>query len=140
MDTGTILTLTFFSVVIIGVFAGIAASGKLQAAKIAYQDSLRALKSDPTNPDLRQKTLELGRAYSQLTRRGKRVALFDEMALANDLNAAAGGSTLIAPSRNANPTAAPELDRLRKLDQLKEGGLVSEEEYVAKRQKIIDDL
>ncbi|HVR10847.1 MAG TPA: SHOCT domain-containing protein [Thermoanaerobaculia bacterium] len=96
--------------------------------------------SDHGNPDLRQKTLELGRAYSQLTRKGKGVALFDEVALANDLNAAAGGSTVIASSRNANPAAATELDRLRKLDQLKQGGLLSEQEYAAKRQKIIDDL
>ncbi len=124
MDSSTILILTFILVVVIAIFAGVAAGDKLRAARTAYQNSLLALKGDPTNPDLRQQTLHLGRAYSQLTRNNKRVALFDEMALANDINAAAGGSTALV-SPKATTATTPAIDRLQELTRLKERGASS---------------
>jgi hypothetical protein len=137
MDTSTIIGLTVFVLVVIGLVGGIAAGEKMRAAKTAYQNSLQALKGDPTNADLRQTTLELGRSYSQLTRKNNRVALFDEMALANDINAAAGSSTVTTSSR---PTPVPAMDRLQELARLKESGLISEAEYAAKRGAILGDL
>jgi hypothetical protein len=61
---------------------------KLNNAKKSCIDSLKDLKKDPANSDLRQKTLALGRAYSNLARDSKGQTIFDEVALLNDLNAA----------------------------------------------------
>jgi hypothetical protein len=65
-------------------------------AKAAYQASLQALTTDPANRELAQRTLELGRAYSRITRRSRSVTIFDELALLNDINAASGGRMAIA--------------------------------------------
>ena len=70
---------------------------ELREAKASYQASLAKLKSNPTNPDLKQRT-QLGRIYSNLTRRKRGVTIFDEVALMNDINAACAGATLIAAS------------------------------------------
>src|SRR4051812_19834649 len=93
MDTFWVIII---GVVAIGVLVGLGKNQKAEEAKKAYQGSLADLKSDPTNAGLRQATLALGRKYSNLTRNGKGVALFDEVALMNDLNAAAGGTIAIA--------------------------------------------
>ena len=53
----------------------------LHNAKAAYDDSLLLLKKNPTNADLKQKALALGRAYSNLTRNHEGVTVFDEVAL-----------------------------------------------------------
>jgi hypothetical protein len=109
-------------------------------AKAAYQASLQALTNDPANPELPQRTLELGRAYSRITRRS--VAIFDELALLNDINAASGGRMAIAPSRDSYPStgALTMADRLAQLAHVKERGLISDAEYLAKRQKVLDEL
>jgi hypothetical protein len=70
-------------------------------AQAAYQASLQALTNDPTNPELPQRTLELGRAYSRITRRSRSVTIFDELALLNDINAAFGGRMAIAPTKDS---------------------------------------
>ncbi len=53
-------------VVVILIVALVASSNKkqreLDAARAAYQASLSALKSNPTNADLRERTLRVGRA------------------------------------------------------------------------------
>ena len=67
----------------------------LNKAWTDYQDSLRYLKAHPTDPEVRQGTLEYGRRYSNLTRNKKGVTIFDEVALMNDINAACGGVTAI---------------------------------------------
>src|SRR5713101_238931 len=75
----------------------------LDKAKHDYQDSLSKLKAVPANADLRQKTLHLGRIYSNLTRKKKGVTLFDEVALMNDINAACAGAAM-ASVLNRSPT------------------------------------
>ena len=62
-------------------------------ARKAYQASLTLLKTDPRNADLRQQTLALGRAYSNLMRDKKGRTVFDEVALMNDINAACSGAS-----------------------------------------------
>jgi Short C-terminal domain len=136
----------FWTVMIVGLVIGLAvkasqgdARGK---AKDVYQTSLQELTNNPTNPELRQRTLELGRAYSRLTRNSRGVTIFDEVALSNDINAAAGGTMAIAPPRESRPSiAAPTMeDRLAQLARLKDQGLISEAEYTAKRQKVLDEV
>lgn len=111
-------------------------------AKAAYQASLQALTNDPANPELPQRALELGRAYSRITRRSRSVTIFDELALLNDINAAFGGRMAIAPAKDSYPSTGTLTleDRLAQLAGVKERGLISDAEYLAKRQKVLDEL
>lgn len=135
-------------VVVIGLFAALGKSQKSEEARKAYQASLAELKSDPTNAELRQTTLELGRKYSNLTRNGKGVALFDEVALMNDLNAAAGGTMAIAslsvPTVSRAAVAVPGEGsveaRLEQLSRLKDKGLIDDAEYRERRTHILEEL
>lgn len=113
------------------------AARALQQAHAAYQDSLKALKASPGNPDLRQRALTLGRAYANLTRDKKGVTVYDEMAVMNDLSAATAGAAATA----APPAAAASVeDRLKALDGLRTKGIINEQEFMARRQKILDEL
>ena len=114
----------------------------LENAKVAYQTSLAQLKRNPTSADLRQRTLELGRIYSNLTRDKKGVTIFDEIALMNDINAACAGATSVSsPPRTvaAQPRQTIE-ERLARLSELKAKGLIDDAEYDARRQKILDEV
>jgi hypothetical protein len=112
---------------------------ELAQAKAAYQNSLARLKSKPTSADLRQRTLELGRAYSNLTRNKKGVTVFDEVALMNDINAACAGAA-VSPQTNKIAAKPSIEDRLAKLSELKSKGLIDEQEYNSRRQKILDEV
>ena len=61
---------------------------ELKVARTAYESSLELLRENPTDPELRSKTLELGRHYSNLTRNRLGVTTYDELALKNDIDAA----------------------------------------------------
>ena len=111
-----------------------------EEAKAAYEQSLIKLKSNPASADLRQRTLQLGRAYSSLTRSTQGVTVFDEVALMNDINAACGGVALSANSEPAAPPKASIEERLAKLGELRVQGLIEEEEYSARRSKILDEV
>jgi hypothetical protein len=104
----------------------------LNAAHSAYEVSLRALKEKPSDPNLRQEALRLGRAYSSLTRQNGRVTVYDEISLANDINAACAATT----NRSSDPPEA----RLARVTELRGRGLLSEEEFRLKRQEILDQL
>ena len=62
----------------------------------------------------------------------------------NDINAACGGTTAIANFSNSprlSVSVEPSLqDRLIRLTQLKEQGLVSDEEYEMKRQQLLNEV
>lgn len=107
-------------------------------AKVAYGNALAGLKAKPTDAGCRQAALEAGRSYSNLTRESRGVTIFDEMALKNDLDAASAG----AAAMGAQPVAeaASVADRLRKLDDLRWQGLLSEDEYQASRARILAEL
>jgi hypothetical protein len=112
----------------------------LAQARTAYQVSLSRLKSDPTNPDLRQNTLALGRIYSNLTRKKRGVTLFDEVALMNDINAACAGATHGSQNHAQTSAAASIEERLSRLTDLRSKDLIDEEEYRLRRQQILDQL
>ena len=111
----------------------------LAEARATYHDFLTKLKADPTNSNLRETTLHFGREYSNLTRNNQGVTIFDEVALSNDINAACGGATKIAENKQIAQPQTIE-SRLQKLTELKNIGLISEEEYAARRQKILDEV
>jgi hypothetical protein len=126
------------AMVIVAVKAGNEQTKQLNAARDAYFDSLRRLKANPTTADLRQGTLQLGRTYSNLTRNKRGVTVYDEVALSNDINAAcAGAATLIANKQVQSQTIE---SRLQKLADLKNKGLIDEQEYAARRTRILDEV
>lgn len=82
--------------IIIGIVVGIAVivsiikSQQLKAAEEAYLAALNELSANPADNRLRIAALEAGRHYADLARRAagsKGRAIFDEVALSNDLNA-----------------------------------------------------
>jgi hypothetical protein len=141
--TGLVGFIGFVLIVGLIIFVLVSSANKqakeLAQAKEAYQRSLARLKSNPTNADLRQKTLELGRAYSNLTRKRKGVTVFDEVALMNDINAACAGATVIAHEGRSSSKPSIE-ERLIRLSDLRSKGLIDEQEYNSRRQKILDEI
>ena len=103
-------------------------------AYYAYQEGLTRLKAQPGNADLKQQVLQLGRVYSEHTRKG-RVTLFDEIALQNDLNAATAGAM-----QSAQPVPRTPTERLQRLTELRAQGLISEQEYTEQRRQILSEL
>jgi hypothetical protein len=109
----------------------------LAEAREAYQAALAKLKAAPTDATLRQRALEAGRHYSALTRENKRVTLFDEAALKNDLDAATAGAVAV---QAAPAVATDAAARLRRLDELKAEGAISETEHAEQRQRILSTM
>lgn len=138
----------FFPLLVLGAFGAWVwfareKTRKLAAARAAYQSSLAKLKHDPTNADLKQRTLALGREYSNLTRDSKGVSLFDEVALSNDINAACAGATRHQPpaSGGSLPPSAGSLEsRLSRLADLQSRGLLSAQEFQEQRARILQEL
>jgi len=108
----------------------------LALARDAYRAALDSLKQSPTDPDRRERALELGRLYASWTRHlaGQRgVTLFDEISLSNDIQAAsAAAATSSAP--------ASLEDRLRRLAGLREQGLITEDELRDRRLEILREV
>lgn len=131
-------------VIVIIIIAAVMSSNKktkeLAEAKAAYQASLSRLKSDPTNADLRQRTLGLGRIYSNLTRRKRGVTIFDEVALMNDINAACAGASFVPNNREPAREGSSIQERLARLAELHSQGIINDQEYNLTRQKIIDEV
>ena len=122
----------FILAVVGGVLAAINQQKELAAALQAYQACLEQLKGEPNNPELRQRALQLGRVYSNLTRQKKGVTIYDEVALKNDIDAACAGAVSVQ-SRSVE-------ERLAKLQQLLAAGHVTDDEYRRRRQAILDDV
>ena len=58
----------------------------------AYQQALQQLRHNPGSSELRVQALAWGRSYYGLARKDGAPTIYDEMALANDLNASAGSA------------------------------------------------
>lgn len=99
---------------IVVIFAVIRAQ-QLNEAKTAYQTALAKLTSNPTDNNLRIAALEAGRRYADIARKAagsKGRAIFDEVALSNDLNARSGAP----PSQSADGKKCPQCAELVKSD------------------------
>ena len=113
----------------------------LEEARQSYVQSLTDLKQLPRNADLKQRSLALGRAYSNLTRDKKGQTVFDEVALMNDINAAcADAAAILNPDITAQPVAESVEARLRTLLALKERGLIQPAEYDKRRAEILASI
>ena len=105
----------------------------------AYQAALERLKVSPSDPRIREQALELGRRYASWTRHAAGqggVTLFDEVALANDIQAACAAASRVGEVTQATTAE----DRLQKLEVLRKKKLISESEYAANRQRILSEL
>ena len=131
--------IVFVSIVVVAVALGVGQLIALNHAKQAYLESLGELRLDPHNPDLRETCLALGREYAKAARKMKGIALFDEVALMNDINAACAraGSRVTIEEDSRRPSVE---DRLAKLEDLMSKGMISEQEYESRRQRILDEL
>ena len=117
----------------------------LNYARHDYERALHILKMNPRDANLKQATLAYGRKYSFLTHDKSGITTFDEMALMNDLNAATAHAFEIPRDTQASVMIAQtqslsHADRFRKLDDLKNQGLITEEEFAARRAKILEEL
>jgi Tfp pilus assembly protein PilE len=124
-------------IIVVIVIAIISAQEK---AKNAYQRSLNQLKRDPANSDLRQQTLALGRTYSNLMRNNKGNTIFDEVALMNDINAACAATHQMIGNHSQVASQESIEDRLTKLQNLKEKGLIDENDLARKKREIMDQI
>jgi len=124
----------------IGVAQGISNSRKLAAAKRAYLAHLNLLKASPCNPSLKQRTLELGRSYSNLTRDKKGVALFDEVAIMNDIGAATAAATSLGKTSASDVDAPSTEERLEKVYSLYERNLISSDDYKRQKDRILSEV
>lgn len=122
---------------------GNARAKAIENARKAYEASLTTLAGQQGNAQLRQNTLALGRAYSNLTRDKKGVTLFDEVALMNDISAACRGASATAESRTT-ATLDTDLsniaDRLAKLEALRNQNIITSQEYEFKRRQLIEKI
>ena len=115
---------------------------RLSDAFFTYRNSLDALKQDPHNAELHERALQLGRYYSHLTRSNRRVTIYDEVALANDIAAARAGAGQAA-NLSGTPlsiSGQPLEQRLDRLKELLDSGAIDEQEYRARRTKLLDEV
>ena len=134
---------------------------QLVQAKHAYENSLAQLRSNPSDPNIHTRTLQLGRDYSKQTRENSAVTVYDEMAVLNDINASSAGGIAAARARDLPcptrkqqtytnvsaltrapvPTASQSSmaiqERLKILDELKSKQLITETEYTSKRKDVL---
>lgn len=102
-----------------------------------YRSALERLKASPRDPALRTKALELGRLHASWGRHlqgAPGVSTFDEVALANDIEAACAAAA--APATEFAPVEA----RLERLKALFERGLITEVEHRQRRQEILAEI
>jgi cytochrome c peroxidase len=139
---GFLLLLIIIGAVAMAIYNAGEKERRLREAEEAYRASLAKLKKQPTNPDLKQATLALGRAYSNLTRDSKGVSLFDEVALSNDISAACAAAMVpqMTHAHAPAPSSATPESRLTRLADLKSRGLVTDEEYTTERRRILGEL
>ena len=113
---------------------------QLNKAKKCYVDSLEDLKKDPANSDLRQKTLALGREYSNLARNSKGQTIFDEIALMNDLNAACARTQQVISNQTLQTPTQTVAERLVQLQGLKDQGLIDQIDFDRRKSEILAQI
>jgi len=116
----------------------------LREAEGNYRQMLEILRSNPTDPKMRERALSWGRRFAELTRQavGSSVTIYDEVALSNDINAACAGANRTNQTsvlRESGDSTSTE-ERLARLKSLLDKGLISSEEYSEKRMRLLDEV
>lgn len=107
----------------------------VQREYTVYQQALGRLRAEPHRQELRQQALDAGRKYASVARQSGVVTAYDEVSILNDINAAAGPAAAIAA-----PAAQAIEERLQTLEGLRTRGVITEDEYAARRQALINEL
>ena len=125
-------------IVVLAIFGWLSGASAKAQALAKYKNALNELKKEPGNADVRQRTLELGRIYANLVRNNKGHSIFDEVMLMNDINAACAATQAVVANA-AIPDVSTEA-RLRRLQSLREQGLLDAAEYDQRRKEILDQV
>jgi hypothetical protein len=120
-------------------------AARVNTARAAYQKELQKLRDAPFDTKQRERVLAAGREYIEAAIAAGKSTLFTEVTMLNDLNAITGESLSPKPkdSTTTLPDPKPENDianRLKKLENLREQQLISEDEYEKRRSAILDQL
>lgn len=107
---------------------------RLDDARDAYYESLRALEQDADNQRLKEEAFIRGIIYAGLMRDDGQESSFDETTVTEDILRAL---RLGAKGRPDRPDA---VERLRELEAVREAGLITDEEYKTKREEILDEI
>ena len=124
----------------LAIYAGVQQGKGIEAARLAYLQSLATLKQTPTDANAKQHTLALGRAYSTQTRDKKGNTLFDEVALMNDINAACAAAAIVTSVHVAASTSTSVELRLQTLTDLRNKGIIELVEYDKRRTEILSSI
>jgi hypothetical protein len=105
-------------------------------AERAYRASLADLRADPTNPHLREETLELGRRVIRLNSRSGVRGGLSELAMTNDINAACAHAVnhpgavarvaVVNPGALSTDSVAKQIEDLNNLRRI---GVLTDEEF-----------
>ena len=123
---------------VIAILVVVGKNSAIKTAKQQYDSSLAALRAKPNDPSLRQAALNCGRNYANLTRNQKGVTVFDEVALMNDINAACAAAGVVPQVVAISPISIEE--RLKTVEGLRDKGVLSDDEFAAKRAEILKSL
>jgi 2-keto-3-deoxy-galactonokinase len=118
------------------IFRRLRTKQRLEVARQAYARALARLSEDPDDNARRLFALDCGQHYAALARQaaGNRgVAIFDEVALQNDLTARLGKKVSIAQS----DSATDRLSLLERLSQLRIQGALTDEEFEREKQQLL---
>lgn len=102
----------FVAFVGVCVVIGIVHSIRLNDARAAYKAALSHLTLNPADNDARIAALEAGRHYANLARKAagqKKRAIFDEVALSNDLSARSGAPSSRSDDSKQCPQCAEQV-------------------------------
>jgi hypothetical protein len=136
------LTFVITISVIVVIFVAFFKEKDVQAKRWnAYLEAKDRLLEEPSNNKLRDLALQAGREY-YASLRGGRLTIYDEQAIANDL------SSIIPTIPQVDKASEHEsyigkndiAEKIQKLLELKNSGLISETEFEDKKKKLIDQM
>lgn len=108
---------------------------RLEDAREDYHESLRELADDPGDQALKEEAFIRGIVYAGLMRDTGRENEFDEETATEDIQRALRLGQVARPRENVSA-----VERLSELVAVWEAGLITEEEYNAKRAEILADI
>jgi len=121
------IVLVVLGAIIVWVIFGSMAQAR---AEKAYEEALLELKQNPSNPDLREKALHLGREYSRLMKGVKNHRPLSESALMNDIHAATAMAIQKVEVTNPHTLSDQSVaEEIEKLGQLFLAGVLTADEF-----------
>lgn len=114
-------------IVIIVIAVSVSNSNTREKLKVEYENALKG--TDKT------KALQAGRSYYSALRNDKKLTIYDEQAITNDLNTMQTNFII----NDSKISADSSIEKLEKLAQLKAQGILTEEEFNQQKIKILNE-